>query len=55
MERVPSMRNDCLRFYSQIRICLEGLWVTRGPRSPIIAPLGGSGEDLCSVDKRKGV
>lgn len=35
------MRNDCLRFYSQIRICLDGLWVTRGPRSPIIAPLGG--------------
>lgn len=41
VERVSSMRNDCLRFYSQIRICLEGLWVTRGPRSPIIVPLGG--------------
>lgn len=39
--RFLGMRNDCLRFYSQIRICLDGLWVTRGPRSPIIAPLGG--------------
>lgn len=40
---VSSMRNDCLRFYSQIRICLEGFSgrVTRGPRprSPIIVPL----------------
>ena len=39
--RFLGMRNDCLRFYSQIRICLDGLWVTRGPRSPIIAPLVG--------------